>query len=112
MRDDFLMLGSNHKSTKILNRAIVLKMICTVLCLYISIGLISLVNMFDPRVIYLGHEIALAGNLVTEKLEAYIKDKTISSKFKDIPVEISAFDDKAPVIGSTAIVFDRLFKGF
>lgn len=82
------------------------------LCLYISIGLVSLVNMFDPQVVYLGHDIALAGSLVTEKLENYIKDKTISSKYKNIPVEISAFGDKTPILGSAAIVLGRLFNGF
>lgn len=81
------------------------------LCLYISVGLISLINMFDPQVIYLGHDIALAGELVTKRLEYYIKDKAISSRYKDIPVEISAFCDKAPLLGSAAIVLDRMFSG-
>lgn len=79
------------------------------LCFYISIGLISLVNLYDPEVIYLGHDIALAGSLVTEKLKAYIKDKTISSRYKDITIEVSAFIDKAPLIGSAAIVLDKQF---
>jgi predicted NBD/HSP70 family sugar kinase len=80
------------------------------LCLYISIGLVSLVNMFDPQVIYLGHDIALADDLVTGRLENYIKGKTISSSYKDIPIEISAFADKAPLLGSIAIVLDKLFQ--
>lgn len=80
------------------------------LCLYISIALVSLINLYDPQAIYLGHEIALAGELVTKKLEAYIKDKTLSSRYKEVPVEISAFGDEVPLIGSAAIVLDRLFK--
>ena len=82
------------------------------LCLYISIGLVSLANLFDPKIIYLGHDIALAGNLVTQRLEANLNDKIISSKYKKIPIEISAFGDKAPVVGTTAIVLDRLFNSF
>jgi predicted NBD/HSP70 family sugar kinase len=82
------------------------------LCLYISIGLVSLVNIFDPKIIYLGHDIALAGSLVTRRLEANLNDKIISSRYKKIPVEISAFGDKSPVVGAGAIVFDRLFKVF
>ena len=81
------------------------------LCLYISIGLVNLINMFDPQIIYLGHDIALAGNLVTERLQSYLKDKTISSRYKSVPVEISAFGDKSPIIGSIAIVMDKLFNG-
>ena len=82
------------------------------LCLYISIGLVSLINIFDPKIIYLGHDIALAGNLVTKRLESYIKDKTISCRYKSVPIVISAFCDKAPIVGSAAIVFNQLFNGF
>lgn len=67
--------------------------------------------MFDPQIIYLGHDIALAGSLVTERLQSYLTDKTISSRYKSIPIEISAFGDKAPIIGSVAIVLDKLFSG-
>lgn len=81
------------------------------LCLFISNGLVSLSNIFDPQKIYLGHDIALAGDLVIKRLEAYFKDKAISSRYKNIPIEISAFSDKAPVAGSAAIVFNRLFRG-
>lgn len=81
------------------------------LCLYISIGLVSLINIFDPKIIYLGHDIALAGSLVTVRLESYLKDKTLSSRYKSIPIEISAFGDKAPIAGSSAIVFHKLFNG-
>jgi predicted NBD/HSP70 family sugar kinase len=80
------------------------------LCLYISIGLVSLSNIFDPEVIYLGHEIALAGELVRDNLEANINQKIFSSKYKKIPVAISTFNDKAPVAGSTAIVLNNLFN--
>jgi len=82
------------------------------LCLYTSIGLVSLVNLYDPQVIYLGHDIALAGELVTTKLDAYINDKILSRRYKHIPVEISAFGENAPLIGSAAIVLDRLFYAF
>ncbi len=80
------------------------------MCLYISIGIISMINMLDPQVIYLGHDIATAGDLVTWRLEKHIRDKTISRGYKNIPVEISTFGDKAPMLGSAAIVLDRLFS--
>ena len=81
------------------------------LCLYISIGVISICNIFDPQKIYLGHDIAHGGELVTEKILSNISGKTISSKYKTIPIEISKFIDKAPIIGSVAIVLEHLFNG-
>lgn len=80
------------------------------LCMYISIGLVTIINMFDPGIIFLGHDIATAGSMVSEKLEWYVKEKTISSKYKNVPIEISAFADKSPVIGSAALVLNQLFR--
>ena len=81
------------------------------LCRYMSYGLISLINIFDPQVIYLGHDIALAGDLASSGLEADIKRRFFSSNYKSVPVEISAFRHKAPVAGAAAIILDRLFGG-
>jgi len=80
------------------------------LCMYISIGLITIVNLFDPSVIFLGHDIATAGSLIAEKLESYVKERTISSKYKNVSIEISSFADKSPVIGSAALVLNQLFR--
>lgn len=82
------------------------------LSFYISIGIISLINLYDPQIIFLGHDIALAGNLVTDKLAQYIKGKALNSQYKDIPVEISSFSERAPVIGSSAIVLNKLFTDY
>jgi len=79
-------------------------------CLYLSIGLVNLINLFDPHTIYLGHDIALAGSLATKALEAYLRDKTLSSKYKCVPVEISTFGERAPVMGSVALALDMLFS--
>lgn len=64
------------------------------LYLYISIGLVNLINKFDPQIIYLGHDIALADSLLIEKMISYLEDKPFSSRYKSIPIEISAFRDK------------------
>jgi Transcriptional regulator/sugar kinase len=81
------------------------------LCYFISFGLVSLINMFDPRTIYLGHEIALAGELVTTRLQTHIRDRIFCRNYKSVPVKISTFGDKAPVAGATSIILDRLFSG-
>jgi len=79
------------------------------LCLYISIGLVNVVNIFDPEVIYLGHEISLAGELVRSNLEEKMNQRIFASKYKKIPIEISDFIDRSPVVGSNALVLDHLF---
>jgi len=81
------------------------------LCFYLSIGLTNIVNSFDPDVIFLGHDIALAGSLLTGKLASAVNQRMISSKYKNIKIETSKFINKAPVIGSCALVFEKLFNG-
>ena len=82
------------------------------LCLYISIGLVSLSNILDPQVIYIGYDLALAGSLVSQRLESILNQKILCNKYKKIPVEISAFIDRSPIFGSSAIVMDRLFSNY
>lgn len=79
------------------------------ICLYISIALVSLINLYDPQIIYLGHDLAIAGSLVTKQLEDYINKKTFSHEYKQVPIAISSFKNEAPIIGSAALVIDKLF---
>ncbi|HBQ64250.1 MAG TPA: hypothetical protein DD727_04870 [Clostridiales bacterium] len=81
------------------------------MCDYLAVALVNAINTFDPEAIFIGHEIALAGNLVTERLRARIRNRTISASYKQVPILLSTFIDKAPLLGSATLVFDRLFKG-
>lgn len=79
---------------------------------YISHGLVTLINFFDPQAIYLGHDMALAGPMAAEMLQARISRRFFSSRYKNIPVEISAFGYHTPLAGSAAIILDKLFSGY
>ena len=78
---------------------------------YLSHGIVSLINFFDPQAIYLGHDIALAGGLVAEMLQADISRRFFSSRYKNVPVEISFYGHNTPLAGSAAIILDKLFSG-
>lgn len=80
------------------------------LCLYISIGLISVSNIFDPYAIYLGHDIALGGKLITDRIEVILNERILSSKYKKIFVNVSAFKESSPIAGACAIVLNNLFS--
>lgn len=70
---------------------------------YLAAGLVTLVNLFDPSVIYLGHDIAKAGNSAAKALEREINSRFLSRKIKKIKVEISAFGERSPVYGAFAL---------
>lgn len=78
---------------------------------YISIGLINLVNLFDPEAIILGHEIALAGDLILPYLREEVNKRIFSSKHMRVEILMSNYIDKAPLIGSASLVFEKMFVG-
>lgn len=72
-------------------------------CEYLSSGLVTLVNLFDPSVIYLGHDIARVGERAAEILNKKITGKYISSNAKKIQVKVSAFKERSPIYGAFAL---------
>jgi len=78
---------------------------------YISIGLVNVVNTFDPEVVFLGHEIALADELVTRPLQNIVNMNTFFRSSKQVGIELSKFKDYAPCIGAPAIVLEKFFNG-
>jgi len=78
---------------------------------YLSAGLVNLVNSFDPEVIFLGHEIAMAGELVIKPLNEMINQNVLFRNSKRVEVELSAFKEHAPCIGAPSIVLNKFFNG-
>ena len=72
-------------------------------CKYLSAGLVTLINLFDPSVIYLGHDIAREGDIAADILQKELACRYISRSKKTINVEISAFGELAPVYGAFAV---------
>jgi predicted NBD/HSP70 family sugar kinase len=81
------------------------------LCRSLSVALVSLANLIDPDAVILGHEGALAGELLVGRLERAVNSRMIQRSAKHLPVRVSAFLDQAPVHGASALVFDRIFQG-
>jgi predicted NBD/HSP70 family sugar kinase len=77
----------------------------------LSVALVNLANVLDPDVVVLGHEAALAGDLLAGRLERAVNARMFQHATKHLPVHVSAFLDQAPVRGATALVFDRIFQG-
>lgn len=78
---------------------------------YVSVGLVNLANIFDPETIVLGHDIALASDLMLPFLNEDVNRRIFSTKHVTILIQMSQFVDQAPLIGSAALIFDGLFDG-
>lgn len=79
------------------------------ICRYLSNGIITLINLFDPQIIYIGHDIAVTGDVSIKLINNYISARYISRRYKIIAVEKSTFEEKSPVYGTIALCVDRLF---
>ena len=77
------------------------------LCLYLSFGIVNLVNLFDPTAIIVGHDIALAGSLVVDRLHTIVNHRSISANYKDVTIQTSEFKDQSPLIGSAVLVLTK-----
>ncbi len=87
------------------------RQIIDTMCFYISTALVNAVNILDCESIYIGHDGALGGEFLTKRIEESINERIIFKYSKFVKVEISAFIERSPVIGSGVLVFDKLFSG-
>lgn len=77
---------------------------------YLAAGIVTLVNLFDPEQIFLGHDIAVVGEPVSKLLNKLTEGKYLTSGNKSVNVHISHFIDKSPIKGAIALCIDRLFE--
>jgi transcriptional regulator of PTS gene len=78
---------------------------------YLTAGIVAIANAYDPEVIYLGHEIALAGKLIIYKLRDSVNSRVFSKQIKELKIEISKFTDMMYRINGGALVVYSYLKG-
>lgn len=80
------------------------------ICKYLSVGLTTMVNLFDPECVFLGHDIALAEDAIRKTLSKELNRRMISAEYRSIEVEFSKFLDKSPIKGAVALVINNLIS--
>ena len=76
-------------------------------CRYLAHGVITLINLFDPGTIFLGHRIPLLGEDAPDKIKRYIKNRYISKSSNDVEIKFSKFGRRSPKYGAVAIFVER-----
>ena len=77
------------------------------ICRYLAEGCITLINLFNPDKIFLGHRIPHLGCDAADIIAKNIGNRYIGSKYKHVGIEFSQFYDKAPLYGAAAIFIDK-----
>jgi predicted NBD/HSP70 family sugar kinase len=78
---------------------------------YLSVGLVNIVNLCDPDVIYIGNELSIAGDLFIRQLNELVNRNLLFRTSKHIRIELSKFRDNASFMGAPSIVLYRFFSG-
>ncbi len=78
-------------------------------CHYLSIGIVNVINMFDPCAIFLGHKLALADEWIVDLIREEVKSHVMICNHKGLVIRFSTFGERAPIVGSVALVFRQFF---
>lgn len=76
-------------------------------CRYLAHGVVTLINLFDPKTIYLGHRIPLLGEDAPERIKSYVKNRYISKSSNDVEIRFTKFGRRSPKYGAVAIFIER-----
>lgn len=79
-------------------------------CEYLSVALTNAINLLDINDIIIGYEECQNGSSLENILSYKINERVQAPKYRSVTVSKSAFFDNAPLIGSVAVVSDRIFK--
>lgn len=75
---------------------------------YLSIGIVNLINLFDPEKVLVGGGVALNGDYFFNVLNKYVNRKMMSSKI--VPIEPVSFEKNATLIGACALVLEGVLN--
>lgn len=76
-------------------------------CHYLAMGGVTLMNMFNPEAIFLGHRIPMLGDDAPEKIKKIMGGRYITHKTNDVKVCFSKFGRNAPVYGAIAVFIEH-----
>lgn len=79
-------------------------------CAYISYALIDVLNLLDLSEIIIGYDSTTKGHAIESILKQKIIKSVLSRKYHDVIVTHSDFNGDAPLIGSIALIADKIFS--
>lgn len=74
---------------------------------YLSAGLVSVCNTYNPQIIFLGYEGALASDLIIEPLKERINESIFSKDFSKINIQTSFFKTDSYKVSGAAVLIDK-----
>lgn len=65
----------------------------------LAAALVNAANLFDPQCIFLGHEAVFLPQSCLARIAVLLERRTLAAGYQKIPLRLSAFGEKAPLLG-------------
>lgn len=78
---------------------------------YLAAGLVSVCNMHAPELILLGHEIAIAGDMVVLPLKAKVNSMTFAKDIAQVDIKVSRYGAESYKLSGAAVLINRFVNG-
>ncbi len=75
----------------------------------LAIGIINIINTFNPDLIIIGDELAMAGDMLLEKLKPILKTSLLPIIYDNVQIKISKFKMDSALIGAGSCLLEKLF---
>lgn len=99
-----IVTAGNHRDALALN---VLEEFCS----YIAYSLTNTLNLLNLSTVIVGYPSNHDGSIIEELLSHKLNTLAMSARYQPVSVVHSSFDDNAPLVGSAALVADKIFEG-
>ena len=80
-------------------------------CNYLSFALANAINLMDMNHILVGYDSETSGSILEDILVRKLDEKALVAKNRPIIVQKSMFRGNSPLIGSIALITDKIFRG-
>jgi predicted NBD/HSP70 family sugar kinase len=77
---------------------------------YMGVGLVNLVNMFNPDIIILGGEMIGSKGILLGRLKDYIKSHAIGFSTEGLQICASSLGENAPLVGAASVLLQEYFR--
>ncbi len=76
----------------------------------LAVGVVNVINAFDPHAVVLGGKIGLVGDLILNRVQEQVSQRCMSHGEQPIPTLLSGLGTDALVIGAFSLVLRELFQ--
>jgi len=77
---------------------------------YLGVGIVNVINLFNPEAVFIGREVSLAGDLLIDPVREMVAKRAFSVAAERVKILPAKLKENAPVIGATTLVLRELFS--